>query len=172
MLIGALGCNLAWGIIDGIFYLMGCLADRTRDLRTLKAVRTAADQADARRIVAEALPGAVASVLEPAELETVSQRLKALPDPPARARLSREDWGGALGVLLLVVLTTFPVAIPFLFMHDAMRALRVSNAIAIAMLFVSGYAFGRIAGRRAWLMGLGTVILGAILVAITMALGG
>jgi VIT1/CCC1 family predicted Fe2+/Mn2+ transporter len=172
MLIGALGCNLAWGIIDGIFYLMGCLADRSRDLRTLHAVRTAADQADARRIVADALPGAVASVLQPAELEAMSQRLKALPAPPERARLSREDWGGALGVLLLVVLTTFPVAIPFLFMHDAMRALRVSNAIAIAMLFVSGYAFGRIAGRRAWLMGLGTVILGAILVVITMALGG
>jgi hypothetical protein len=23
MLIGALGCNLAWGVIDGVFYLMG-----------------------------------------------------------------------------------------------------------------------------------------------------
>ena len=23
MLIGAVGCNIAWGIIDGVFYLMG-----------------------------------------------------------------------------------------------------------------------------------------------------
>src|SRR5207249_4453585 len=30
MLIGALGCNLAWGIIDGVFYLMGCLAEKGR----------------------------------------------------------------------------------------------------------------------------------------------
>src|SRR5437773_11311167 len=26
MLIGALGCNIAWGIIDGILYLMDCLS--------------------------------------------------------------------------------------------------------------------------------------------------
>ena len=35
MLIGALGCNLAWGIIDGVLYLMGSLAEkgtRTADL--------------------------------------------------------------------------------------------------------------------------------------------
>ena len=31
MLIGALGCNLAWGIIDGVLYLMGCLAEKGRD---------------------------------------------------------------------------------------------------------------------------------------------
>ena len=33
MLIGALGCNLAWGIIDAILYLMGCLAEKERGLR-------------------------------------------------------------------------------------------------------------------------------------------
>ena len=32
MLIGALGCNLAWGIIDAVLYLMGCLAEKGRDL--------------------------------------------------------------------------------------------------------------------------------------------
>src|SRR5262245_55144232 len=26
MFVGAVGCNLAWGLIDAIFYLMGCLA--------------------------------------------------------------------------------------------------------------------------------------------------
>ena len=38
MLIGALGCNLAWGIIDGILYLMGCLSDQGRGIRSLRAV--------------------------------------------------------------------------------------------------------------------------------------
>ena len=51
-------------------------------------------------------------------------------------------------MFLLVFLSTFPVVIPFLFMKNAGPALRVSNAIAIAMLFVTGYAFGRITGRR------------------------
>ena len=31
MLLGALGCNLAWGIIDAVLYLMGRLADRGGD---------------------------------------------------------------------------------------------------------------------------------------------
>jgi VIT1/CCC1 family predicted Fe2+/Mn2+ transporter len=57
-------------------------------------------------------------------------------------------------------------------MHEATRALRVSNAIAIAMLFVTGYGFGRAVGRSSWLMGLLMVLLGSILVGLTIALGG
>src|SRR6186713_468517 len=62
MLIGALGCNLAWGIIDGILYLMSCLAERGRNLRLLKAVRAERDPAHARRLIAGALPAVVSSV--------------------------------------------------------------------------------------------------------------
>jgi hypothetical protein len=172
MLIGALGCNLAWGIIDGVLYLMGCLAEKGKGLLTLRAVRKATDPQKAQRLIAEALPPAVASILQPPELETMRQRLKELPEPPAHARLTHQDWRGALGVFLLVFLSTFPVVIPFLFMKNAMLALRVSNGIAIVMLFGTGYAFGRITGRLPWVVGIGMVILGVILVGLTMALGG
>jgi VIT1/CCC1 family predicted Fe2+/Mn2+ transporter len=74
---------------------------------------------------------------------------------------------------LLVFLSTFPVVIPFLVMREnAMLALRLSNAIAIGMLFLTGLAFGRIAGRKPWIMGISMVVLGCVLVALTMALGG
>jgi VIT1/CCC1 family predicted Fe2+/Mn2+ transporter len=79
---------------------------------------------------------------------------------------------GFLGVFLLVFLSTFPVVIPFLFMKNVLPALRVSNAIAIMMLFLTGYAFGRITGRRPWVRGIAMVALGSVLVGITMALGG
>ena len=172
MLMGALGCNLAWGIIDGVLYLMGRIAEQGKGLLALRAVRKATDPLKAQQIVAEALPPVIASVLQPAELETIRRRLKELPEPPRRVRLGQEDWRGALGVFLLVFLSTFPVVTPFMFMQDPWRALRVSNAIAIAMLFLTGYAFGRITGRRPWLRGLAMIVLGAILVSITMALGG
>src|SRR3954465_14176634 len=68
MLIGALGCNLAWGIIDGILYLMGCLAEKGRGLLTFRAVRKATDPNDAHLLIADALPSVIASVLKPAEL--------------------------------------------------------------------------------------------------------
>ena len=172
MLIGALGCNLAWGIIDAVLYLMGGLAEKGRGLITLRAVRKSVDPQQAQRLIADALPPVLASILEPAELESMRLRLTQLPEPPQRARLNKDDWLGALGVFLLVFLATFPVVIPFIFMHDARSALRVSNAVAIVLLFLTGYTFGRITGRNPWVVGLAMVVLGSILVAMTMALGG
>ena len=67
---------------------------------------------------------------------------------------------------------TLPVALPFLFVDNVLHAMRVSNAIAIGLLFVAGYAFGRVAEYRPWLTGLAMVLLGGILVVITIALGG
>ena len=172
MLIGALGCNLAWGIIDAVLYLMGSLAEKGRGLMIFRAVRQATDPQKAQRLIADALPAVVASVLQPAELEAMHQRLKQLPEPPRPAWLRKDDWLGALGVFLLVFVSTFPVAIPFIFMHNAGRALRLSNLIAIVLMFILGYAFGRCAGRNPWVMGISMVVLGAILVGLTMALGG
>ena len=172
MLIGALGCNLAWGIIDAVLYLMGSLSEKGTGLLTFRAVRNATDPNHAQRLIADALPSMVASVLQPAELETMHHRLKQLPEPPARARLHKDDWSGALSVFLLVFASTFPVAIPFIVMDDAGPALRVSNAIAIVLLFILGYAFGRVAAHNPWVMGISMVVLGTILVGITMALGG
>jgi hypothetical protein len=172
MLIGALGCNLAWGIIDGVLYMMGSLAEKGRNLFTYRAVRKATDPKEAQRRIADALPSVVASVLEPVELEALHQRLKQLPEPPERAHLGKDDWLGAIGVFLLVFLSTFPVVIPFIFMRNAGPALRVSNAVAIVMLFLTGYAFGHLTGRRPWLAGILMVILGLVLVGVTVALGG
>ncbi len=172
MLIGALGCNIAWGIIDAILYLMGSLAEKGKGIKTFRAVRKAPDAQKARRLIADALPSVVAVVLEPAELDSMHQRLKQLPEPPAYATLHRDDWRGAIGVFLLVFLSTFPLTIPFIFMQNAGAALRVSNAIAIALLFFLGYAFGQITGRRPWVMGVVMVVLGTILVGICLALGG
>jgi hypothetical protein len=172
MLIAALGCNLAWGLIDGVFYVMVSVAEHGRGLHALHGVRNAADPRQAQEIIADALPPLIASILTPAELETMRQRLKELPEPPHRPGPSKDDWTGAVAVFLLVFLSTFPVVIPFTFMHDTQLALRVSNVIAIAMLFMTGYTYGRITRFHPWATGVAMVVLGVALVAITMALGG
>jgi VIT1/CCC1 family predicted Fe2+/Mn2+ transporter len=172
MLIGAVGCNLAWGIIDAILYLMQALAEKGRAVMTFHAVRRATDPQHAQRLIASALPPVLASILEPAELASMHQRLNQLPEPPPRAWLGRNDWLGAVGVFLLVFLSTFPVVIPFLLMHHAVPALRVSNAVAIAMLFLTGFVYGRLTGHWPWLVGISMVVLGLVLVGLTIALGG
>jgi VIT1/CCC1 family predicted Fe2+/Mn2+ transporter len=172
MLIGALGCNLAWGIIDGVLYLMGSLAAKGRNLVTYRALRSERDPVTAQQLLADALPSVVATVMTPAELGSLHQRMQQLPEPPARAKLDGKDWRGALGVFVIVFLSTFPVTIPFIFMANAGPALRTSNAIAVTMLFLAGLAYGRWVGHRSWVWGISMVLLGAVLVALTMALGG
>jgi VIT family protein len=172
MLIGALGCNLAWGIIDAVFYLMGSFSLQGRGILQLRAVRTFADPTDAHRVIADALPPLVASVLSAAELEVIRQKLNQLPEPPTRPHLSRDDGLGALGVFLIVFVSTLPVVLPFTFMGDPRLALRTSNSIAVVMLFLAGYRFGHYAGHRPWRMGLAMVILGSAMVGMTIFLGG
>lgn len=172
MLIGALGCNLAWGVIDGMLYLMGCMSEKGRSLRSWRALRKAASPAEAHRVIAGELPAMVATALTPADYEALRRKLLDVPEPPARPRLGKAEWLGALGVASWVVVTTFPVAVPFLFMDDVARAMRVSNTIAVILLFVAGWAFGRISGYRPWLTGAAMVLVGVVLVGLTIALGG
>jgi VIT1/CCC1 family predicted Fe2+/Mn2+ transporter len=172
MLIAAAGCNLAWGAIDAIFYLLTRFGEKGRAITALQALRKAANLSEAQAIIAAALHPLLASVLTPAEFGLMQQRLNQLPEPPARPMLTKKDFLAAKGVFLIVFLSTLPVVIPFLFTSDARLALRVSNGIAVLMMFATGYAFGRYSGRRPWLTGTAMVILGTILVGITISIGG
>lgn len=172
MLIGALGCNLAWGIIDGVFYLMGCLSERARVYQALRAAQQAVDPAAARHTIAEALPSAFVQALQPSDFDTLRTRLSQVAPPPERPQLEAGEWLGAFMVFVWVFLTTLPVALPFLFLDNLPQAMRTSNAIAVALLFLCGYAFGRHTGYRPWVGGLAMVLLGSILVGLTIALGG
>jgi hypothetical protein len=172
MFIGAIGCNLAWGIIDAAFYLITCLTEHGRHATLLRGVQQATDPAQARQIVAEALPSKIAEALQDADLGRIEAHLKQLPPPAERPRLTVEDWRGAVGVFLLVFVSTLPVVVPFIFMHDARQALRISNVIAIALLFGAGHMLAGYAGMHRVRTGLAMVGLGAALVALTIALGG
>jgi len=171
VLVGAVGCNFAWGIVDAVMYLMTNFTERARGLKTLEAVRGAVGAPRAHQLIRAALPAAVASVLTDAEIESVRQRLDHA-DVPPEARLNGRDFAGAFGVFLLVFLSTFPVVIPFLIMRDVHSALRMSNLTAAALLFATGWTLGRYAGRGGFRSGFETLAIAIALVALTMALGG
>jgi VIT1/CCC1 family predicted Fe2+/Mn2+ transporter len=87
-------------------------------------------------------------------------------------RLTGRDWFGALCVCILVILSTFPVVVPFVVFENAQTALRVSNVIAVVSLFFCGVIFARHAGLRPWSTGFIMVVVGVALVGIAIALGG
>src|SRR5215510_3134261 len=84
VLVAAVGCNVAWGIVDAAFYLMSIYVDRGRKLMMLRTVRENHDSAIAQGVIREALPGTVAAVLTTSEVESLHQRLRQVPEPPSR----------------------------------------------------------------------------------------
>ena len=102
----------------------------------------------------------------------MTQQLNALPEPVVRGTPSLRDLRGALAVFLLVVLITIPVALPFVFIQEPHLALRVSNGVALVLLFATGYLLGRYASRPPLRVGLIMTVIGLVLVGATIALGG
>lgn len=172
MLIGAISCNLAWGIVDAVMFLMSNLIERSHSLLMYRRVLETRDEGEADRIIAGSMPSVISNLINPAEMKTIREKLRQLQLIPERVHLTREDYMAALAIFMLVFLSTFPVIIPFLFFEDAMTALRISNAIAVVMLFFCGLILGRYAGSRPWQTGLTMVIIGLILVLLTIVLGG
>jgi VIT1/CCC1 family predicted Fe2+/Mn2+ transporter len=171
VLIAALGCNLAWGLVDAVMYLVRTVTEKTRRHALVLRIR-GAESAAAHRMIALALPAGLAPLVGPAELEAMRSRLIALP-AVERPRLTAEDWLSALGVFLLVVIATFPVVLPFVFVRDLPTAMEFSRYVTLAMLFAAGYGLGRYA-RHARPVFTGTLmaLLGAALILAIMALGG
>jgi VIT1/CCC1 family predicted Fe2+/Mn2+ transporter len=174
LLIAAVGCNVAWGIIDGGMYVMGAMLDRGRRARAILAVQQASDEAAALRIVADSLEGTLVSLQPEQERQRLYREARAMAlrvaPPPTRAQ--RDDVMGGVACFLLVVLSVVPVVLPFLFIQDPWLALRVSNALLLVLLFATGYQWGRHANTRPWLTGLVFLVLGLVLVGVAIALGG
>ena len=171
VMMAALGCNLAWGLVDAVMYLVRTLTERRRNL-ALARQAIVADAGTAHRLIMAALPEHVAAITGPPELEVMRRKLQNLPEL-GRAGLGRDDYLAAVGIFLLVVGATFPVVIPFLATRDLTLATQLSRAITLAMLFAAGLALGRYAGHAHPLRtGLLMLLLGAALIAAVKALGG
>jgi VIT1/CCC1 family predicted Fe2+/Mn2+ transporter len=170
-LIAALGCNLAWGLVDAVMYVVRTATERSR-LRVLGQRARSADAAAARRLIAEAMPDHMAALLGNDELEAMRRGLVATP-PDQRALLRPRDFLEAAAVFAMVVLATFPVVAPFIVIDEAGRAFRWSQAITVAMLFVTGFALGRHAWHpKPYRTGIAMATFGVLLIAVVKALGG
>jgi hypothetical protein len=171
MLIGAIGCNTAWGIIDAMFYLVSLLVERDHGLVLFHGVRKEKDPERAQQMIADCLPPLIATAIRPSELEYLRLQVAEVVTVPT-AGLTRRDFLGALGVFMCVFLATLPVVLPFLLPVEPLVALRLSNAVAVAMLFALGYGLGTYVGRRPIVIGAWAVAIGLALVGVTIALGG
>jgi len=175
LLAAAIGCNIAWGIIDGVFFVLGALFERGRLIRLARALQSAQDEAAGLAIVAAELDPTLESVsTDDARRRLYQDIVKVVTRAEApKNRVTRDDLLGALASFWLVFLSTIPAVIPFLVFRDQPRfALRVSNGLLLGLLFLVGWKWARATGGSRFLTGLTLTLVGGALVAVAVALGG
>ena len=79
VMLAALGCNLAWGLVDAVMYVVRTATERTRN-RVLARRIADADADTAHRLIMQALPEHVVALTGPDEIEGMRRRLLASPD--------------------------------------------------------------------------------------------
>ena len=171
LLVAALACNVAWGMVDAAMYLINTLVERRRRARAVQELRDAESDAVFRaRLRAYTPPG----LMERMDDETRTRFRGWLQQhgDAVSGRLDGQDVRAALLIWLLVFAATLPLVLPFLFIADAQTALRVSQAIAVAILFSQGLRLGRWMGVKPWKSGLGFASAGVVIGAACIALGG
>ena len=174
LMIAAIGCNIAWGIIDAFLYVLGNVYERLRVAALMESLRAARDEPAAIGALQGELGGSLTELGDPSQRDRFYASIVAAARrrPAVKARLHPKDLRGAVRVFFLVVATALPAALPFLMVDDAYLALRLSNALLIVCLFVIGYLWGRHVGARPLLAGTLIMSVGIALVLIAIPLGG
>ncbi len=153
-------------------YLLAQIVTRER-WRTLALAVAGASPIEARRLIVDNIPLGAGKLFAENELDRIAGAVRASAIPDRRVMPTLDEWRGAAAIFVLVFLSTFPVAVPFVLFDDVGVALRTSNAFAVVLLFAIGAGLGKHMGwTPSWAPGAFVGALGALLVAITIALGG
>jgi len=172
LLWAALGCNLAWGLVDAIMYLMDEVIGRARSFSQIKRIMKSDTIAGSRETIRENISPLLTNLMSDEEVDQLSKKIRELPEPSVKKTLVLKDFLIGGQIFILVFLSTLPVALPFLFINDVSSAMRISNGVAVVLLFAGGFALARYSGLRPVLTALIYTAIGVLLVGITMALGG
>jgi hypothetical protein len=174
LLFAAIGCNIAWGIIDAVMYLMDCVTVRTGKVRLVQAVQSAPDAPETLELIRNEIEPELQELIGEEKAQTLSRAiLKHLADVKVTKRtLTKDDLYGAVACFWLVFLSCLPAAVPFLVFSRPHFALRVSNFLLIGLLFLVGRKWAAHAGVNALAAGSALVAIGLALVGIAALLGG
>lgn len=169
-----IGCNLAWGIVDGVMYVLSSVYERGQRARLADSIRAAPDETTALAIIHDELDPQLGRLLADHERDQVGRwvltKVKGLTPQPVR--ITQDDLYGALASGMLVFLATLPVAAPFLLVDDPWMALRLSNLVCVSLLFVVGYRWAWHTRTNPMVAGLVLTVIGLVMVAVTVVLGG
>jgi VIT family len=174
LLVAAVGCNVAWGVIDAFLYLIFRLSERGRLHRLVQRLQSSSPTPQDRELVERELENRIPSMVSPQLRTALSQEVieRSRTVTLERNRVTADDAWAALAVFWLVFLTALPPVLPFLVIDQPHLAMRVSNAILIALLFFVGWRWAVYTGASRWGTSLTVTLLGVGLVVVAIRLGG
>lgn len=174
LVVALVGCNVAWGIIDAVLYLLGSVFGRNKRVQFVRRLKTARDQAESMEIVRDEFGLEDEPNMSDEDRAAFHRVILDIMRRAGtkRARLRLQDLQAAMVITLLVSLTALPGVLPFLFLEDGYLALRLANTIQVGLLFFVGYRWAEHTGANPWRTGLGVVALGVTMVLVAIALGG
>ncbi|MGH6881902.1 MAG: hypothetical protein ACREFM_13395 [Hypericibacter sp.] len=174
IIVAAISCNLAWGIIDAAMFAMGSLFHRAQLSRFHRLMQEAGDHATGIAAIRRVIDRRYGEYSAPEDVDHLAEGIYRTMKGRRRlrARIKRDDLMGALIVFGLVAGPSLPPALPFLFVDDPFVAIRLSNAILIGMLFLAGFRWAHHTDANPWWAGGLLALFSVALVAVAIALGG
>jgi hypothetical protein len=171
---GVVACNVAWGLIDGVFYILAELFKLGRKGLQIRQVQMARTTDDAMKRIREIFDERVVPITTPDERDRIYGALHQLVMRMVvpEKRPTKDGLIAASIIVVLVPATSLPVVLPSLLLRDGVLALQIGNFLLVLCLFVTGYAMARAAGGRGVRFGLIMAALALVLVGIAKALGG
>ena len=168
------GCNVAWGVIDAVFYLLGSRYNRNRRVLFVRRLQATSDQSQANALIRAEFGLEDEPSMLPQDKDAFYKSLLGMlrHADTARAHLRSDDLVAAALILALVSATAIPGLIPLLLMEDVPLALRLANALQVVLLFAIGYRWAQYSGASPWRSAALVGLMGVALVLIAVALGG
>ena len=170
-----LGAVAAWGIIDGVIYVLSEVFMRGERHRLLQYIQSSESEETAVAAIADELD----FILEP--ITSADQRLALYHDmlpylsqaEPQKVGLEREDLVGAGALVLISVVAVLPSLLPLLVLPDnTALAIRISNIVSTVVIFFAGYSWGSHTGTNPWKTGLLLASICLSMVLVAFLLGG
>jgi VIT1/CCC1 family predicted Fe2+/Mn2+ transporter len=166
---------VGWGAIDGVMYALLSVFDRGEKQRLFVRIHTAATPDEGIEAIAEKLDPILEPITGAAQRQLLYEDVLAhLSDSrPKPVGIRRDDLLGAVGCVLVAVISVLPSLAPFVVLRDNfMLALRASNLVSFGMLFAVGWGYGHYSRMNPWKTGLVMLAAGGILGVIAILLEG
>ncbi len=171
----ALFCCIAWGIADGLFYAWERRYNIRMENKIIDLSRPGQDRDEAMHLIREQLDDTILrNINYEKRTELYRNLMNHLDEVGAKRTPSRWD-------ALSIVSATFAISTaaglavvaPFFLVENLKTALDISNMLGICLLFIIGYhrAYEKSASAR-MIMGFGTAVIGIVIAAVTILLGG